>query len=85
MDVQHIKLELSVDMKLKLIKGSCITDFKGLAPSADRVSFDAIDLNVSGSHANAASVRILDSTTNSLPANPTPPPASSRLNRIYVC
>jgi aminopeptidase N len=45
-DVQHIKLELSVDMKLKLIKGSCITDFKGLAPSADRVSFDAIDLKV---------------------------------------
>jgi aminopeptidase N len=45
-DVEHIKLELAVDLPAKTLKGTCTTDFRGVAPSVDKVVFDAVDLVV---------------------------------------
>lgn len=45
-DVEHIKLELSVDLEAKILTGNCTTDFTVVAASVDKLNFDAIDLVV---------------------------------------
>lgn len=45
-DVEHIKLELTVDLQGKTLKGSCTTDFRAVAPAVGKITFDAIDLVV---------------------------------------
>lgn len=45
-DVEHIKLELTVDLPAKTLKGSCTTDFRAVAPAVGKVTFDAVDLVV---------------------------------------
>lgn len=45
-DVEHLKLEISVDLNTKTLKGSCTTDFRAVAPSVGKLTFDAIDLVV---------------------------------------
>ncbi|MBI3542600.1 MAG: DUF3458 domain-containing protein, partial [Deltaproteobacteria bacterium] len=45
-DIEHIKLELVVDLAAKSLKGTCTTDFRAVAPAVGKISFDAIDLVV---------------------------------------
>ncbi|MBI3557942.1 MAG: HEAT repeat domain-containing protein [Deltaproteobacteria bacterium] len=45
-DVEHIKLELTVDLPSKTLKGTCTTDFRAVAPAVGKISFDATDLIV---------------------------------------
>src|SRR5579862_2272739 len=45
-DVEHIKLEISVDLPARTLKGTCTTDFRVVAPSVGKVTFDALDLFV---------------------------------------
>ncbi len=45
-DVEHIKLEIAVDLQTKNLKGICTTDFQVIAPSISKITFDAIDLIV---------------------------------------
>lgn len=45
-DVTHIKIECSVDLKTKLLKATCTTDLVAVAPSVERMVFDAIDLQI---------------------------------------
>ncbi|MEW6056932.1 MAG: M1 family aminopeptidase [Bdellovibrionota bacterium] len=49
-DVEHIKLDLQVDLPSKTLKGLCRTDFRAIAPSVGKLSFDAIDLAVESVH-----------------------------------
>ena len=45
-DVEHIKLEIHVDLPSKTLKGTCTTTFRGVAPMVGKLTFDAIDLKV---------------------------------------
>ena len=45
-DVEHIKLEITVDLQAKILRGTCTTDFRAVAPDATKLTFDAVDLVV---------------------------------------
>lgn len=45
-DVEHIRLEIAVNLQEKSLKGTCTTRFRAVAPSVARMIFDAVDLVV---------------------------------------
>ena len=46
-DTLHIKLDLTVDMKKREVRGTCATSVRAIADRLTELSFDAVDLKIS--------------------------------------